>query len=82
MISPIIYIYVYVKWGYARGYVVFAGANYTDFSVGTNRSSYSATISLSGLAPGTYTVGFCIWNHTTTVINNNDRVNGWFMVHN
>lgn len=37
---------------------------------------------LTGLAAGTYTVGFCVRNGSTTAINSNDWINGWVMLTN
>lgn len=56
----------------------FVGGNYSFIQIGTERSTRTACASITGLAPGNYTVGVIISNTTTTAINNNDYVNGYF----
>lgn len=60
----------------------FVGTNYILVQFSATRQTYSATASVTGLAAGTYTVGYCVQNSGTTAINNNDYVNGWVMVTN
>ena len=60
----------------------FVGGAYSIVVLTTDRTSQSASASVSGLAAGTYKVGACILNSSTTAVSNNDYVNGWVMVHN
>ncbi len=48
----------------------------------TAGSSTAASASISGLAAGTYTVGFCVQNNGAQAIDSNDYVNGWVIVTN
>ncbi len=56
------------------------GGAYSIINIGTERSTKAAAASITGLAPGTYKFGVVINNTTTTAINNNDYVNGYFML--
>jgi hypothetical protein len=58
----------------------FAGGAYSLVQVNTNRTSFSAAGSISGLAPGTYQIGVGILNGSTVVVDNTDFVNGWVML--
>lgn len=58
----------------------FVGNNYTLVEIDTNRGTYSASSSISGLPAGTYIVGFGVRNLGTVAISDNDFVNGWVMV--
>ncbi len=60
----------------------FVGGAYSIIEIGTERKPIAASACISGLAAGTYTVGFVIQNSSTVVIDDNDYVNGWFMVTN
>jgi len=57
----------------------FSGNNHLTADVDSNRHTFS--VSASGtLTPGSYSVGYCVMNRGTQIINNNDYVNGWLMV--
>ena len=58
----------------------FVGSNYSTVEISTTRTTYSASASISGLAAGTYSIGFGVRNTGTTAINDNDFLNGWVMV--
>jgi hypothetical protein len=58
----------------------FVGTNYSTVEISTTRTTYSASASISGLAAGTYSIGFGLRNTGTTAINDNDFLNGWVMV--
>ena len=60
----------------------FVGINYTVSRVTTTLLPYSAAASVSNLAPGSYNVGFCVYNNAANVIGANDYANGWVMVTN
>lgn len=60
---------------------VFAGGAYTATSITSTRATYAASAVRTGLAAGTYTVGFCFQTPTANgPIDNNEWVNGWVMV--
>lgn len=47
----------------------------------TTRTTISAEGTITGLAPGTYTIGLGVYNNGGAIqISNNDYVNGWVMV--
>ncbi len=59
----------------------FAGASYYSVATfDTERTIYSASFSISGLATGSYLVGFGVQNEGTENLSNNGSVNGWVMV--
>jgi hypothetical protein len=60
----------------------FSGNSFSVVQVGTLRSSVPAAASVSGLAAGTYKVGFCLQQAGSVAISNNDYVNGWVQVTN
>lgn len=60
----------------------FVGFNYIISQIGTVRVPSAATGTVSGLAAGSYTVGFCVGSTSGSAINNNDYVNGWVQVTN
>ncbi|WP_206212307.1 hypothetical protein [Wenzhouxiangella sp. XN79A] len=60
----------------------FAGGRYMVAEIDTTRTPVGASAQVSGLASGTYTVGFCVLNSSATAINDNDYVNGWVIVTN
>jgi hypothetical protein len=57
----------------------FVGSAYSIITVSVDRHTVSAAGTVV-LSPGTYTVGFCVYNTSTAIISNNDYVNGWVMV--
>lgn len=59
----------------------FVGGAYSIIQIGTVRTPVAACGCVS-LPAGTYTVGVVIYQTGATAINNNDYVNGWFMVTN
>ncbi|MFN0188114.1 MAG: hypothetical protein ACKVQV_05380 [Bacteroidia bacterium] len=58
----------------------FVGSAYSSFEIDTNRGSFSASASISGLPAGTYFVGMGIMNFGVAAIADTDYVNGWVMV--
>jgi hypothetical protein len=58
----------------------FVGSNYSTVEISTTRTTYSASATISGLAAGTYSIGFGVRNTGATVINDNDFLSGWVMV--
>ena len=57
----------------------FSGNNHLTADAVTSRGTFS--VAASGTLPaGTYSVGYCVANRGTQLINNNDYVNGWMMV--
>lgn len=58
----------------------FVGGNYSAVEINTNKVTYSASSSISGLAAGTYIVGFGVKNLGANAIGDVDFVNGWVMV--
>ena len=57
----------------------FSGNSHLTADAGTSRGTFS--VAASGTLPaGTYSVGYCVMNRGTQLINNNDYVNGWMMV--
>ena len=64
----------------AAGTVTQFDNNYLTVEFSVTRIPYAAAASRTGLAAGTYSVGFCIHNGTANQIPDNDWVSGWFMV--
>ncbi|MDI1482518.1 collagen-like protein [Polyangium sp. y55x31] len=62
--------------------VTFYPASYTSAASISARAPYAAAGTVSGLAAGTYNVGFCVRNVSATALNSNDAINGWVMVTN
>ncbi|MFO0589015.1 MAG: hypothetical protein U0441_15805 [Polyangiaceae bacterium] len=61
----------------------FVGGAYSIVGIDQTRTPQAASASISGLAAGTYKVGFCLLNsNATPAISNNDYVNGWVIVTN
>jgi spore maturation protein SpmB len=63
----------------------FYGISYLQGTVGAtpNRTALSAAASVVPAMAGTYKVGFCVKNNSTTVnFGANDFVNGWFIITN
>lgn len=59
--------------------IAFSGNNHLTADVDSVRHTFS--VSASGTLPaGSYSVGYCVINRGTQIINNNDYVNGWLMV--
>jgi hypothetical protein len=58
----------------------FAGGNFCLVEFDTQRNTYSATYSMSGLPAGTYIVGLGVMNTGAQALDSNDFVNGWVMV--
>ena len=59
----------------------FAGINYITVALNsTTTGTVSADGSITGLAPGTYTIGLGVRNSGAGAINSNDYVNGWVTV--
>lgn len=58
----------------------FVGFNFSVVQIDITKDTYSATATVSGLSPGTYLVGFGVFNSGLVAISNNDYVNGWVMV--
>jgi len=48
----------------------------------TEKRAFNASGTVSGLAPGTYTLGYCVSNLGPNVLNSNDWVVGWMAVEN
>jgi hypothetical protein len=57
----------------------FVGMNYSVVEVDTTRTAVAASAATGVLSFGNYTVGFCFWNTSGTVIDDNNYVNGWVM---
>ena len=57
----------------------FAGSNYMEGVMGTQRIGWAAAESVT-LPAGTYTIGFGVRNSSANTINSNDWMNGWIMV--
>jgi len=64
----------------AGAIINFVGTNYINSTISANKIPYSVSSTVTGLAPGTYTIGFGVWNTGAAFINNNDFVNGWVML--
>lgn len=60
----------------------FVGSLYSVIEVDATRTPVAASACKTGLAAGTYTVGFIIRNGTSTSISSTDYLNGWIMVTN
>jgi hypothetical protein len=60
----------------------FVGGNYLIATATTTRSPFAIGASVTGLAAGTYTVGYCVRNTAAAALNNNDFVNGYIQVTN
>ncbi len=76
---------VRVGLGYQQGAGVitnFVGGAYSIVEIGTERNPVPVSACITGLAAGTYTVGFVIQNGSVVPIDDNDYINGWFMVTN
>ncbi|MFM7814048.1 MAG: hypothetical protein ACKO66_05975, partial [Flavobacteriales bacterium] len=58
----------------------FVGINYTELQATTLKASYPASATVTGLFPGVYNVGFCVYNSGASVLSVNDYANGWIMV--
>lgn len=58
----------------------FVGFSFSEVQIDITKDTYSATATVSGLSPGTYLVGFGVFNSGLVAISNNDYVNGWVMV--
>lgn len=58
----------------------FVGGSYSVVEFTTTRNTYTASATISGLAAGTYTVGFGVKNTGAAILNDNDYLNGWVMV--
>ncbi|HEY0460379.1 MAG TPA: hypothetical protein VGC97_14675 [Pyrinomonadaceae bacterium] len=57
----------------------FSGNNHLTADADTSRRTFA--VAASGTLPaGTYSVGYCVMNRGTELINNNDYVNGWMIV--
>jgi hypothetical protein len=56
------------------------GGNYSIGQVSTIRTPFTATGSYTFTTAGTYKISFGVYNVSTTIINNNDYLNGWFMI--
>lgn len=68
----------YVRSG-SPALIAFSGNNHLTADADTSRRTFS--VAASGTLPaGTYSVGYCVMNRGTQLINNNDYVNGWMMV--
>ncbi|WP_272423625.1 collagen-like protein [Polyangium jinanense] len=62
--------------------ITFYPASYTITASISARAPFAAAGTVSGLAAGTYNVGFCVRNVSSTALNSNDAINGWVMVTN
>ncbi len=60
----------------------FVGGNFAIVQITPVRNPQAAVGFVTGLTPGTYTVGVVILNSSASAISNNDFVNGWIMVTN
>ena len=58
----------------------FVGASYSNVEFTTTRNTYTASATISGLAAGTYTIGFGVRNTGATTLADNNSSNGWVMV--
>jgi len=58
----------------------FVRGSYTAVDVDSIRTAQSVSASYGPLAAGTYTMGACVWNEGNVTLNNNDYVNGWFLL--
>jgi hypothetical protein len=56
--------------------------HYTTVASISQRALFSAAGTKADLAPGAYSIGFCVRNVSPTPLNANDVVNGWVMVTN
>ena len=70
------------KLGAAGAVTNFAGVAYAIVQLSTLRSGQPVAGYVTGLTPGTYTVGIVILNSTANAVSNNDFVNGWVTVAN
>jgi len=60
----------------------FVGGFYSIMQADDVRSGTPASASITGLAPNTYNVGYCVMNTGTLPLNSNDYVNGWVILTN
>jgi|GEM_PF-3872082 len=60
----------------------FVGGGYMVVPLSTERRIYTASATVTGLAPGTYTIGMGIMSDSaaSVTVNNNDFVNGFVML--
>lgn len=58
----------------------FAGGFYSLTTATSTRTTFGASATITGLAPGTYNIGFGVRNGGANTLSNNDFVNGWVMV--
>ncbi|GEM_PF-5703971 len=58
----------------------FAGGSYSLTTATSTRTTFGASTTITGLAPGTYNIGFGVRNGGANTLSNNDFVNGWVMV--
>ena len=61
--------------------VNFVGGNYSYGEVLTSTQSFAGTATVVPGA-GTWKVGFCVYNSSTSALDDNDFVNGWVQVTN
>ena len=59
--------------------VAFSGNSHLTADADTSRGTFSVAAS-AALPAGTYSVGYCVMNRGTQLVNNNDYVSGWMMV--
>ncbi|MDI3291902.1 collagen-like protein [Polyangium sp. 15x6] len=62
--------------------ITFYPSSYSITASISARAPFAAAGTVSGLAAGTYNVGFCVRNVSPTALNSNDAINGWVMVTN
>jgi hypothetical protein len=55
---------------------------YTTVGAISARALYPVVGAIAGLPAGTYKFGYCVRNPSAVVLNNNEFMTGWFMVHN
>lgn len=60
----------------------FVAGSYSIVQLSTLRSGQAVAGYVTGLTPGTYTVGVVILNTTANAVSNNDFINGWVTVAN
>ena len=70
------------KLGAAGAVTNFVAGAYSLVQLSTLRSGQAVAGYVTGLTPGTYTVGVVIFNNTANAVSNNDFVNGWVTVAN
>ena len=68
--------------GAAGAVTNFAGNAYAIVQLSTLRSAHAVTGYVTGLTPGTYTVGVIILNSSANAVTNNDFISGWVTVAN